>query len=150
MTVAKAVAKSCPACPFSRKCQPGALGGATVDRFIGQAVGPFHLTCHKHQPDDNSDWRADGQTVAAIPGCAGAAIFRANVGLDKVLPQALITHEAGDPDIFRSAEEFIAHHLQCTQATAREYLRINRPADMLRAEMARVRPRQRIEIAKGD
>ena len=35
--------KPCKTCPFRRDCTPGELGGSSVETFIGQAFGAFHI-----------------------------------------------------------------------------------------------------------
>lgn len=99
--------KACKSCPFSRQCEPGELGGSPVETYIGQSMGPFFLPCHAC-----AGYKGNEQTLDdGLPQCAGAAIFRANIGRDEVMPGALLKLFAGsDVNVFASMQEFIKHH----------------------------------------
>ena len=99
--------KACSSCPFSKQCLPGDLGGSPVETYVGQSVGPFFLPCHScngYKGNDSTD-------MSKHPQCAGAAIFRANIGRAELMPGPLLQLFAdSDPHVFDSMEEFIAHH----------------------------------------
>ena len=99
--------KSCAACPFSRTSIPGSLGGSPITTYLGQAQGPFFLPCHMPWDYKGNDAELDGETMH----CAGAAIFRANVGVAEKLPWKLLKLPAkSDDNVFRSYLEFVMHH----------------------------------------
>lgn len=95
----------CKQCPFSRRCEPGALGGSSPAVYIGQSQGSFFLPCHLHTDYDDPNWKVD----VTRPQCAGAAIYRANLGV--AYSERLLHLPAGHPDVFASHEEFLAHHI---------------------------------------
>ena len=102
----EAVKKPCPACPFTKTVQPGALGGSTPEAFIGQVRGPFTLPCHAHCNFDDPEWRSKAQ---GTPQCAGAAAFRTHIGVAGRMPAAIPILPA-NPDVFADEYEFLAHH----------------------------------------
>lgn len=113
----EAVAKPCPACPFTRTSKPGHLGNSPAPAFVVQAAGPFTLPCHAHCDFDDPDWRAKAPQT---PQCAGAASFRTHIfgeggiasdGKMRKLPDA-IPMRAADPNVFQRPSEFVAHHMQ--------------------------------------
>lgn len=99
--------KACKSCPFSRQCEPGELGGSEVGTYVGQAVGPFFLPCHSAK-----GYKGNNTTLeSGAPQCAGAAIFRANIGRSELMPGPLLKLFAdSDPNVFDTLQEFIAHH----------------------------------------
>lgn len=100
----------CSACPFHRGVQPDALGGSSPEKYVGQVTGPFWLPCHMHSNFADPNWKTDTSKAQ----CAGAAIFRANVGVIDKMPDALL-HLPPDPNkVFASYTEFYAHHKQIT------------------------------------
>ena len=99
--------KPCKTCPFSKAVEPGALGGSSVETYVGQANGPFFLPCHESTDYDDPNWKKD----TAKPQCRGAAQFRANVGRE-FSNELLQTEERDDSEVFGSYPEFIAHHLK--------------------------------------
>jgi hypothetical protein len=100
----------CPGCAFRRDITPGALGGGTPEQFIGQAHGPFQIPCHAHYGERSySEVHAECEE---IPQCAGAAIYRANVGVAEALPAQLHKLPADKENVFATPAEFIAHHHQ--------------------------------------
>jgi hypothetical protein len=81
------------------------LGGSPIQVYLGQIVGPFVLPCHSQKGYQGND------TPISAGQCAGAAVFRANIGVDDMMPDALLHLEAGsDPNVFGSLEEFMTHH----------------------------------------
>ena len=99
--------KSCKSCPFSRRCEPGELGGSPVETYLGQITGPFFLPCHAVDGYKGNDTKLEDE----VGQCAGAAIFRSNIGVSGMMPDQLLKLEAGsDPDVFNTLEEFVQHH----------------------------------------
>lgn len=122
----------CPACPYSRTCEPGALGGSPVEKYIGQALGPFLLPCHQHCDFTDPDWKLK---VESTPQCAGAAVFRANLGVNALMPKGLHELPANRGTVFSTAAEFVAHHRGVDLHTARMQLVLFPPEQMLRDEL---------------
>lgn len=110
MNVAAAVAKPCPECPFNRRVSPGTLGGSPVTTYIGQIFGPFVIACHMHLDFQDPAWR-DLTAYSQTPQCAGAAVLRANIGVDVLMPPALPRAQADRTTVFADIAEFTAHHL---------------------------------------
>jgi hypothetical protein len=96
----------CAECPFSRKTEPGKLGGSSPKRYIGQTEGPFWLPCHmskEYGPINKADHKRHEQ-------CAGAAMYRDAIGTANLMPPELL-RLPHDPDlVFSSHAEFLAHH----------------------------------------
>ena len=123
----------CAKCPFSRSCTPGALGGSTPGVYIGQAEGPFLLTCHMSEGYDQSVG-----PQPELPQCAGAAIYRANLGVAGKMPDFLLSLPADENLVFASHAEFMAHHMQRSCEFARMFLRdVVTPEAFLRIELDR-------------
>lgn len=97
----------CATCPFARTTAPGTLGGSPVETYIGQVHGPFVLPCHCAVNYDDPQWR---EKAIDTPQCAGAAIFRANVGAAAKMPAAIHKLPGGHPNVFSNEAEFVAHH----------------------------------------
>lgn len=135
-------AKACPECVFRRDSKPGAMGGSPIDTYVGQIVGPFVIPCHMHYK---------GRTMVEvreeafdIPQCAGAAIFRANIGVDRLLPECIERKEPDRVLVFASLAEFVAHHLQCGLYRATAWLAVNPPMKLLREQLSKASARRAI------
>lgn len=115
----------CAECPFSKKCGEGALGGSHPTVYVGQIHGPFWLPCHRHCDFKDPNWKSD----LSVQQCAGAAIFRANLGLSERMPPFL--HKLPPSDlVFSTVEEFYKHHnVQCSIS----------PIDLMKQEIAKTR-----------
>jgi hypothetical protein len=123
----------CKNCPFSPNTAPGYLGGSQPEVYIGQAFGPFRLPCHLHYRSDAPDWKEQTMEVSQ---CAGAAIFRANVGVTAYLPDEL--HKLPPSgDAFKSAIHFLAHHRGISLEEAQAALRDTPPHELLRRELSK-------------
>lgn len=123
----------CAECPWSKNVTPGALGGSTPDVYIGQAYGPFILPCHMACDFSDPDWKSKVNTTAQ---CAGAASFRASVGVAEALPDALHKLEP-HPDVFKTPGEFVAHHCKVGIAAANMVLALSPPSTLMRRQLAR-------------
>lgn len=123
--------KPCKECPFSRSCEPGALGGSSWQTYVGQIVGPFLLNCHAAKDYDKLKDSLEGVQ------CAGAAIFRANVCVSYFLPDALLKSEPDSDLVFEYFSEFVAHHEQISVDEAESMLEKSGPMDCLNAELVR-------------
>lgn len=93
----------CPTCPFARTTTKEYLDtrGDNGERFIAQANMNAVLPCHCE--DDGS------ATVGVCQQCAGAAKFRANIGITGLSPQ-LGSLPADTETVFASNAELLAHH----------------------------------------
>lgn len=132
----------CPECAFVRTIPPGALGGSPPEVYIGQAHGPFHVPCHKQYGDRMSedgvvDTKRVKNEAEHINACAGMAVFRANIGMDKYLPEEITRLPKDTKRVFASVPEFLAHHKQISLFKAMQELAVNPPAKMLREVMGR-------------
>lgn len=108
--------KPCRDCPFTRACPPGKLGGSSALTFVGQVHGPFWLPCHSHTNYADPNWKTD----ISKPQCAGAAMFRANVGVAELMPDGLLA-ATPDASVFASAAEFLAHHAPVDGGELRQF-----------------------------
>lgn len=128
----------CKDCPFSRTVTPGALGGSTCETFIGQAFGPFLLPCHKthtrNMYDSDQEFRAQALHKSQ---CAGAAIFRANMGLSGIMPEGIHKLPANTDTVFANPVEFYVHHKRTSVYDAVSQLLRRNPRDLLAEQLAR-------------
>lgn len=131
--IAPSVAKPCPECAFLKTCPPGLLGGSPVETYVGQIVGPFAIPCHMQCSFDDPEWKQKGFDTRQ---CAGAAHFRANLGLDKFLPPQLCPLPISI-HVFQTMEAFVAHHKEITIEAAAAELQAKPPAAHLRDQLVR-------------
>ena len=128
--------KPCADCAFRRDSTPGNLGGSPATKYIGQAVGPFIVPCHLTYPKDidlsKVEWRAKSMEM---PQCAGMAVFRANLGVDILLPDAVHKLPKDHENVFSTFAEFLAYHEQVPLAMAQQFLKEVTPLQLLRAEL---------------
>lgn len=128
----------CNGCPFSRTVTPGALGGSSPETFIGQAFGPFLLPCHKTHTRDMYKTDEEFRTQAAHKSqCAGAAIFRANMGLSALMPEGIHKLPQDMDAVFSNPVEFYVHHKRTTVFDAVSQLLRRTPRDLLAEQLAR-------------
>lgn len=123
----------CPACPFRKDIKPGALGGSAPEVYIGQAYGPFLLPCHQACDFTDPEWKAK---VINTPQCAGAAIFRTHVDVDKQMPPGIHKLPA-NPAVFDSAIEFMSHHKGIGPFEALRQLQASPPAILAIRQLGR-------------
>lgn len=107
----------CPECPFNRKVAPGTLGGSPVQTYVGQAVLPFWLPCHM-----SPGYKGKVSDPTTTQQCAGAAIFRNNIGVAAKMPAAILSLPPDRELSFSSLAEFVAHHLQVSVAAVERNL----------------------------
>lgn len=87
-------------------------GAFTAEQMLGQVFGPFWLPCHQGYQKIEGITKDEIITKSDVmPQCAGAAIFRANVGVDEILPQALL-HLPKSDEVFGNAADFYTYHKQ--------------------------------------
>lgn len=134
----KDMPKVCAECPWSRQSKPGHLGGSEPEVYIGQATGAFFLPCHLTYSADSENIR---DNLDCTGGCAGAAIYRANVGIDHRLPDEIHKLPADHGPVFSSPVEFLAHHKGISLGQAFNQLINQGPNDLLKIEMDKVEMR---------
>lgn len=125
----------CHDCAFRRDGTPGNLGGSPVETYIGQTEAGFWLPCHgTYEPGVP----AKQQDPAKAPQCAGAAIYRANLGI--TAGGRLILRDPQDKAaVFASHAEFIAHHLPVPLPVAEELVACLPPALFAELELRKAR-----------
>lgn len=126
--------KPCEECPFRRASYPrglGLIGGSPPEVYVGQSMGPFLLPCHM-TPDYEQDRRDPGHAQ-----CAGAAIYRANVGVSDRMPAQLIKAEPDATEVFGSHAEFLAHYYGVSVQVAEVWLKHVPPDELLLREAQR-------------
>lgn len=130
----------CKECPFRRSVEPGALGGSQPEVYIGQAEAGFYLPCHMRYKEGVS---AKAQDPNEVAHCAGAAIFRSNVGVTvPMLPPDVAAQQRADfpkdtENVFASYGEFLAHHGHVSVIFANYLLDNITPLMLARAEARR-------------
>ncbi len=136
--IAAAVANPCPECPFNRSVKPKALGGSSVYTYVGQIYGPFVIACHMHIDFQDPAWR-DVTKYAQTPQCAGAAIIRANVGVDVLMPDAIPRAAPNRTTVFSNIVEFVAHHHETTIMSARRILTPKMITELVQTQIDRAK-----------
>lgn len=121
----------CAECPFSRKIEPGRLGGSNPEVYIGQTEGPFWLPCHmsKGYEDSRTDHAKHEQ-------CAGAAMYRDAIGRADLMPPELLRLPHDADLVFSSHAEFLAHHRRIALEVAAEVLEHVPPQIFMQVEIA--------------
>lgn len=128
----------CDECPFNKKTPEPINGGSTPDIYIGQICGPFLLSCHKDPGYKPRDETGKKQGQPEIMQCAGAAIFRANVGVAHRMPDVL-HHLPADTELVDAGfAEFLARHLGVPLEEAQRILAIVTPEDMYAIELSKI------------
>lgn len=83
----------CTDCPFARTALRGWLGGCTPEEYLALAHGDEPILCH-----------ATGNQQ-----CAGAAVYRANVG-KHCRERTALKLAADREEVFATPMEFLEHH----------------------------------------
>ena len=95
--------KPCAGCPWGRR-EP-TLGGSPVETYVGQIALGFWLPCHC-----SANYRAKASDVNEVAQCAGAAIFRSNIGVADRMPSGLLSLPRDTARVFATLADFYAHH----------------------------------------
>jgi hypothetical protein len=101
--------KPCKECPFRRDNtlpKDGKPGGSLVEVYVGQTEGPFWLPCHL---DKNYDGKNSNHHK--VSQCAGAAIYRSNIGVAEKMPEGVAILPEDKETVFASHQQFVAHYL---------------------------------------
>lgn len=130
MTQPRMMPAPCACCPFTTNCSPEYMKSknSTPEQFIGQAYGPFLLPCHMPPSFDKGEFQEG-------PQCAGAAIFRANVGVDRLLPEEVGRLPPSDK-AFPTAVAFLAYQKEITLEEAHRQLPAKRIGELVRKELS--------------
>lgn len=99
--------KPCKECPFRKDnvlTGPNP-GGSPPEVYVGQSQGPFWLPCHMEKAYDGKD-----TDPHAVSQCAGAAIYRANLGLIDRMPAQILRLPEDKESVFTSHVEFMSHY----------------------------------------
>ncbi len=124
----------CKECPFNRNNilpVEKRLGGSSSFTYVGQIEGPFWLPCHM-----DKNYKTKEVNTEEVNQCAGAAIFRANLGLSDKFPKELLRLNPGHPDVYTSYEEFIANtDVHLNEEMAKAILEVLSPTYHMHKEM---------------
>jgi hypothetical protein len=114
--------KPCKECPFRRENNLDGPdpGGSHPFVYVGQSEGPFWLPCHMEK-----EYEGKATDPAKVNQCAGAAIYRANIGVAEKMPEQILALDADKELVFASHAEFIAHYLKATVKEAEEFIESN-------------------------
>ena len=101
--------KPCKECPFARNnnLTGSKPGGADPTTYIGQSEGPFWLPCHMEK-----EYVGKQTDPLKVNQCAGAAIYRANVGVASKMPSQLLHLPENKEDVFASHAELLSHYVK--------------------------------------
>lgn len=130
--------KPCKECAFARSSIPGELGGSEAEVYIGQCYGPFYIPCHMTYELGDPNIR---EKLACTGGCAGSAVFRANLGWDDRLPAGINRLPPDHQAVFSTPAEFIAHHKRISLQDAQELLAKRPPLQLLKDELSKAEVR---------
>jgi len=133
--------KPCPACPWVRNSEPGALGGSPAETYVGQAILPFWLPCHS-----SANYAGKASDVNQVQECAGAAIFRANIGVKS--PDALLSMPADREIAFSTPAEFYAHHRRIKLADAERILNADKIEELALRQLYETNVRMQLKRRK--
>ncbi len=122
--------KPCNECPYRKGTKFN--GGSPPEVYIGQAYGPYLLSCHL-----SPGYFANPRDPSHLQ-CAGAAIFRANIERDTVMPPKMLRLPKDTEVVFETPAEMFAHHRRVSLARAEAILHQIPPEAMLQAELRKL------------
>lgn len=126
--------RPCKECPFAKSTPPDKGQKFDSLQYVGQIRGPFWLPCHmsKGYEENRLDHERHEQ-------CAGAAMHRDLVGVAGRMPDQLLKLEGDEQVVFKTHEEFVAHHEQVPIDVAQMGFRLAAsPDDLMKLEMMRI------------
>lgn len=126
----------CTGCPFSRTGKPwedDKEGNTNPLRMLAQCFGPFLLPCHQ-EPRYEEEKQGEIYKKAQ---CAGAAIFRSNLGLAPLFERAKSFHllPADTEKVFATPAEMLAHYNHISLDAAKKILDENPLSELLDREL---------------
>lgn len=134
----KDLQKPCHDCAFRRDSTPGHLGGSEPEVYIGQTFGPFYIPCHLTYGEHAENIR---DHLHCTGGCAGSAIFRANIGVDSRMPKGVNKLPADHDLVFSTPAEFLAHHKGISVDRAQWELTQKTPLELYFEELSKAEVR---------
>lgn len=132
----------CTGCPFSRTGKPwedDPSGSTDPLRMLAQCYGPFLLPCHQ---EPNYEQEKQGEIYKKAQ-CAGAAIFRSNIGMGPMFEKAKSFHllPADTEKVFANPVEMLAHYNHISFDAAKKILDENPIPELLEKELSSNRVR---------
>lgn len=120
MTFKKNRKKPCKECPFRRDNTLVGQnpGGSHPFVYVGQTEGPFWLPCHMEK-----EYEGKQTDPSLVNQCAGAAIYRANLGISEKMPDQLLKLDADTELVFASHAEFLAHYFKTSLKDAQDFIK---------------------------
>ena len=101
-------------------------------RCIGQSIGPFLLPCHK---DEDYAGGGKSENLDIVRQCAGAAIYRSNIGVAERFPAAFHHLPENHELVFSKPAEMIAKFREISVTSAEEVLKNEPPELLLQKEL---------------
>lgn len=123
--------KPCAECPFARVTSHDVRDKYHPLRLIGQAYGPFILPCHMAAGYEEKK----ATEAASLPQCAGAAVFRSNVGGAPYFPAAFHILPEDPKTVYASPVELLAAYAEISEQEAAIRLWVTPPAALRDMEM---------------
>lgn len=133
--------KPCKECPFRRDntLEGSNPGGSSPFVYVGQSEGPFWLPCHMEKEYDGKE-----TDPSKVNQCAGAAIYRANIGVAEKMPDQMLSLPEDKETVFASHAEFVAHYYGVDVEEAERFFEEN--PDAPRIMMIREMEQQGVKI----
>lgn len=112
--------KPCKECPFRRdnSLEGENPGGSSPYTYIGQSEGPFWLPCHMEK-----NYAGKETDPKSVSQCAGAAIYRSNIGVADKMPAQIHKLPADTETVFASHAEFLAHYMKINEFVADVFIK---------------------------
>jgi len=124
--------KACKQCPFNKKAGLTAddLGGSSPFVYIGQSHGPFWLPCHMDRK-----YTGSVQNAHEVGQCAGAAIYRSNIGRAELMPKGIMILPEDKENVFEDHAEFLSHYSGNDKGSCERLLEQFTPEGFMESEM---------------
>lgn len=140
--------RPCDDCPFTRAKAAGCRDQVDPLRLIGQARGPFVIPCHSDAAYGGPGC-LDGVLDGTVSQCAGAAIFRANTGWAKKMPDAMASLPADREAVFARPQELLAAMEGWPVEYAAGFLTVVTPEFLALEERSRVQPEGIVPVTEA-
>jgi len=124
--------KPCKECPFAKNNNLKGFkpGGADPLVYVGQSEGPFWLPCHMEKEYNGKD-----TDPSKVNQCAGAAIYRANVGVASKMPEKILALPEDKDNVFNTHAELYAHYTKTPLEIAEQLLTKDIVKSLMHLEM---------------